>query len=274
MKQLLVIITIAVLYAACKSISMHVAVPDQFAANATLMKVSGLTGKRRQQLIFGNYQTSRVKAGWIVATGGNDRNSRITKEERWLKVFNLPRDNMTTNTKNKFQYTIQDGNGMVEVYCLEKATKETLTTKTRLGEFGETKNFQYSFSAAIVPQTIKDEPWQLVFYNNFDSRKDTAHKFWDRPYIEREGYVTNGKIRIDIRPILADKTVDKDGKQLKTLVRLLMAYELKIDGGLIGVIDVFNNNVWIYNDLDKDMKLIVASVSSAILLRRLDESKI
>ena len=53
-----------------------------------------------------------------------------------------------------------------------------------------------------------------------------------------------------------------------------MAYELKIDGGLIGVIDVFKNNVWIYNDLDKDMKLIIASVSSAILMRRLDEGKI
>jgi hypothetical protein len=274
MKQLLVIITIAIFYPACKSIRMNVDVPDQFAANATQMKVSGLTGKRRQQLSFGNYQTSKVKAGWIVASGGNDRNSRVTTQERLLKVFNLSRDMMTTNTKNKYQYTIQDGNGMAEVFCLEKASKETVTTKTRMGEFGITKNFQYSFSAAILPQTIKDEPWQLVFYNNFDSRKDTAHKFWDRPYIERKGYVTNGKIRIDIRPILADKTVNQDGKQSKTLIRLLMAYELKIDGGLIGVIDVFNNNVWIYNDLDKDMKLIVASVSSAILMRRLDEGKI
>jgi hypothetical protein len=274
MKQVLVIITIAILYVACKSITMHVAVPDQFAANATQMKVSGLTGKRKQQLSFGNYQTSRVKAGWIVYSGGNDRNSRITTEERIFKVFNMSRDNMTTNTKNKYQYTIQDGNGMAEVYCLEKASKETVTTKTRLGGFGKTKNFQYSFSAVISPQTIKDEPWQLVFYNNFDSRKDTARKFWDRPYVEREGYVTNGKIRIDIRPIITDKVVGKDGKPTKTLVKLIMAYELKIEGGLIGVIDIFNNNVWIYNDLDKDMKLIIASVSSAILMRRLDEGGI
>jgi hypothetical protein len=51
-------------------------------------------------------------------------------------------------------------------------------------------------------------------------------------------------------------------------------YELKIDGGVIGIIDVSKKNVWIYNDLDKDMKLIIASVSSAILMRKLDEGQI
>jgi hypothetical protein len=113
-----------------------------------------------------------------------------------------------------------------------------------------------------------------VFYNNYDRQKDTARKFFDRPNVNREGYVTNGKIRIDIRPIITDRVVGKDGKISKTLVKLLMAYELKIDGGLIGVIDVFKKNIWIYNDLDGDMKLIVAAVSSAILMRRLDEGKL
>jgi hypothetical protein len=274
MKKILVIITIAALYASCKSAKINVAVPDQFAANATQMKVSGLNGwKMKPQLTFGNYQTSKVKAGWVVSSGGNDRNSGITTEERLLKVFKMPRETITQNSRNKYQYTIQDGDLMAEVYCIEKTTKETVNTETPLGQFGKTKNYQYSFSAAIIPQTIQDEPWQLVFYNSYDSKKDTARKFWERPNIEREGYVTNGKIRIDIRPIFTDRVVGKDGKETKTLVKLLMAYELKIEGGVIGVIDVFNNNVWIYNDLDKDMKLIVASVSSAILMRKLDESR-
>lgn len=275
MKNILVIIIIATLFASCKTASLSVTVPDRFAANATQMKVSGLNGgKRRPQLSFGNYQTTKLKTGWIVSKGGPDRNSGITTEERLLKVFKMHRENLTSNTKTKYQYSIQDGNLMAEVYCLEKTIREDISTKTKLGEFSEVKNIQYSFSAAILPQTIKDEPWQLVFYSNYERKKDTARKFFERPYVEREGYVTNGKLQIDIRPIITGKVIGKDGKETNTLVKLLMAYELKIGTGVIGIVDVFNKNIWIYNDLESDLKLIVAAVSSAILMRKLDEGNI
>jgi len=274
MRKLVVIITIAALYASCKTISMNVGIPDKFAANATQMKITGLHGMRiKRHLAFGNYQVSNVKNGWVYTTGTHDRNSGITTEERLLKVFKLSHENATQNTRNKYQYTIQDGDGMAEVYCMEKTTKEAVSSETPLGTFSKTKNYQYSFSAAILPQTIKDEPWQLVFYSSYDSKKDTAHKFWDQPYVAHEGYVTNGTTRINIRPIITDKVVTNDGRELKTLAKVLMAYELNIDGGVIGIVDVFKDNIWIYNDLDKDMKLIVAAVSSAILMRKLDESK-
>lgn len=274
MKKLVLIIALAILYASCKSISMNVGIPDKFAANATQMKITGLHGMRiKRHLAFGNYQVANVKTGWVFSTGGPDRNSRITTEERLLKVFSLSHENITERSRNKYQYTIQDGDGVAEVYCMEKTTKESVTTETPYGSFGKTKNYQYSFSAAILPQTIKNEPWQLVFYNSYDSRNDTAHKFWDRPYIAHEGYVTNGTIKINIRPIITDKVVTNEGKEAKTLTKLLMAYELNIDGGVIGIIDVFKDNIWIYNDLDKDMKLVVAAISSAILMRKLDESK-
>ncbi|MBN9299689.1 MAG: hypothetical protein J0I41_21990 [Filimonas sp.] len=273
MKYIPVIIVAAIGIVSCKTTSINVAVPDQFASKATQMKVSGLNGWQfKPQINFGNYQTSKVKTGWIVSSGGNDRNSGITNEERLLKVFNMSHDNITTNSKNKFQYSIQDGNLMADIYCLEKASKEEVTTKTPLGEFSKTKNFQYSFSAAILPQTVKDEQWQLVFYNSYDRSKDTARGWFDQPNVEHEGYATNGKQLIDIRPIITDRVVGKDGKESKTLVKILMAYELKIGDGVIGVIDVFNKNVWIYNDLDNNMKLVVASISSAILLRKLELS--
>ena len=274
MKKILVIVILATLYASCKSISMNVGIPEKFAANATQMKVPGLHGWRtKRNLAFGNYQVLNVKTGWVYTSGGHDRNSGITTEERLLKVFNMSRDNLTEHTKNKYQYTIQDGDGVAEVYCMEKTTLESVTMEIPGGSFSKTKNFQYPFSAAILPQTIKDEPWQLVFYNSYDRRKDTAHTFWDHPYIEHEGYVTNGAIRINIRPIITNKVVTNEGRELKTLAKVLMAYELNIDGGVIGIVDVFKDNIWIYNNLDKDMKLIVAAVSSAILMRKQQQSK-
>ncbi|HEX6429847.1 MAG TPA: hypothetical protein VF008_19270 [Niastella sp.] len=268
MKKLLVIIAMATWFASCKSISMQVAVPDKFATNATQMKVSGLNHWPKPKLTFGNYRTSKVKTGWVVSTGGYDSNYGRTTAERLLKTFNVGTDNITKHSRNKYQYTIQDGDAIAEVYCIEKTVREEVTTYTPLIDFGKTKNYQYSFSAIILPQTLKNEQWQLVFYNSYDSKKDTARKFWELPYVEHEGYVTNGKLQIDIRPIFTARAVGKDGKELKTLIKLLMAYELKIDNGVIGVIDVFNKNIWIYNDLDKDMKLIIASVASAILMRK------
>ena len=273
MKKLLFITTMVMLLASCKTISMNIAVPDRFAANATQMKVSGLNGWPKPKLTFGNYHTSKVKTGWVASSKNYEPKFGITTAERMLKAYNIGRDNTTQHTRNKYHYTIQDGDLVAEVYCIEKTVKEEITTTTPLGQVGDTKNYQYSFSAVIVPQTVKDEPWQLVFYNSYDSRKDTVRKLWERPYVEHEGYVTNGKIRIDIRPIITDKVVGQDGAAIKMFTKLVMAYELKIDDGVIGVIDVFKNNVWIYNDLDKDMKLIIASVSSAILMRKLDESK-
>jgi hypothetical protein len=261
------------LYVACKSASMNVAVPDKFAANATQMKVSGLNHFPKPRLAFGNYRTTKVKTGWGVSSRNKNPYSGLTKEETLLKFFNII-DNTTQDTRNKYRYTIQDGDLVAKVYCLEKTTKQVLSANTRLGEFSKTKNFQYSFSATILPQTMKGEQWQLVFHNSYDHRKDTAHKFFDRPYVDYEGYATNGKIQIDIRPIITDRVVLKDSTASKTFSKLLMAYELKIDGGVIGVIDVYNNNVWIYNDLDKDLKLVIASVSSAILMRKLNEGKV
>jgi hypothetical protein len=164
MKKLFIIITIAILFASCKSISMNVAVPDQFAANATQMKVSGLNGwKIKPKLTFGNYQTSKIKKGWVVTTGGSDRNRGFAIEERVMRLFKMSRENIATDSKNKYKYTIQDGNLVAEVYCLENASREEITTKTPLGDFSTTKNFQYSFSAAILPQTIKDEPCSWCF---------------------------------------------------------------------------------------------------------------
>lgn len=253
---------------------MNVAVPDKFANNATQMKVSGITkNKRKSQLKFGTYQTTKVKSGWIKSSAVYDRNSGITKEERIFKVFNIKQDNITENSRNKYQYTVNDGNLVADVYCQEKTTREDVQTNSRvLGRFSTTKNIQYSFSAAILPQSIKDEAWQLVLYSNYEGSDNRSPFSLERPNIDREGYVTNGKLRIDIRPIITGKVTGKDGKETNTLMPLLMAYELSIDGGVIGIVDTFKDNIWIYNDLDNDMKLIVASVSSAILLRRLKES--
>jgi hypothetical protein len=263
------------LLSSCTSIKLSV--PQQFAAQATDMPVKGLNGwALHQQLSFGNFNTSKVKRGWNISSARADKPAAITTEDRLLKVFNIDKSNITVNQKNKFQFTINDGNSTADIFCLEKLTKEELVVKSNnrwIGDTYDTKNYQYSFTAAILPMKIKDDaPWQLVLYNNYDEKKDTARKLFDLPYVEEEGYVTNGKETIVIKPLRVQQFTTKKGREAKFPVKMMSGYELRIDDAVAGIIDSFGNKIWFYNDLDADTRLLLASVSSALLLRKIQDT--
>ena len=142
-----------------------------------------------------------------------------------------------------------------------------------IGNATKTNHWQYAFSAAIVPLAEKGgEPWSLVLINKYDIAKDKDRGVFDRPYVEEEGYATNGKENISIRPLRIDNVTTKSGKETKVFGgKLLAGYEIQWDGGVVGIIDILDNNIWIANDLEAAEKLIVASVSSAILLKRMQD---
>jgi hypothetical protein len=95
---------------------------------------------------------------------------------------------------------------------------------------------------------------------------------FDRPYVEEEGYATNGKENITIRPLRIENITTKNGKQTRIFGgKYLSGYELQWDGGVVAIIDILDNNIWIYNDLDPQEKLILSSVASAILLKRMQD---
>jgi hypothetical protein len=274
MRTLLISIVSLVSIASCTSIQL--AVPDQFSSQATKLPVKGLNGWQiNQKLSFGQYQTSKVKRGWNITTTRPDRNSGITTEERILKVFNIDKSHTTSNQKNKFQYTVQDGNLITEIFAQEKMTREEVVVKSNvkwIGDTYSTKNYQYSFSAAILPQTAtEDEPWQLVLFNNYDRSKDTARRLLDLPYVEEEGWVTNGKETVIIKPVRVKNVTTKKGREAHMPVKILTGYELRIEDGVVAIIDTFDHNIWIYNDLDAKTKMILASISTALLLRKIQD---
>jgi hypothetical protein len=52
---------------------------------------------------------------------------------------------------------------------------------------------------------------------------------------------------------------------------MLSGYELQWDGGVVGIIDILDNNIWIANNLEPKDKLIVSAVASAMLLKRMQD---
>lgn len=268
---------LAVLVVLSSCTAAKVSVPDQFSSQATKMPVKGINGWQvNQRLTFGNFQTSKIKRGWDFTASVQYTKFRIRPEEALLKVFDINTDNNTNTQRNKFQYTIEDGNLIAEVYATEKFKEKQLVYKSNnpwIGNASKTNKYEYAFTAAIVPLTAKnDAPWSLVLVNKYDIAKDTARRLFDRPYVEEEGYATNGKENIAIRPLRLENVTTKSGKNTKVFGgKMLSGYELQWDGGVVGIIDILDNNVWLYNDLEPEEKLILSSISSAILLKRMQD---
>jgi hypothetical protein len=254
-----------------------VAVPEQFASGATKMHVKGLNGWMiNQKLSFGTYQTSKIKRGWDFQSSVQWTKFRLSPEEYILKVFEIDTDKRNLQQRNKFQYTLEDGSHIAEIYATEKFKEKQLVYKSNnpwIGQASATNNYEYAFTAAILPLTTADKtPWSLVLINRYDRQKDTARRLFDRPYVEEEGYATNGKENIAIRPLRLDKVTTKSGKDKKVFGGpMLTGYELQWDGGVVAIIDILDNNVWIYNDLEPAEKLVLSSVASAIMLKRMQD---
>jgi len=254
-----------------------VSVPTQFSSQATKMQVKGLNGWQiNQRLSFGNYNTSKIKRGWDFNSSFQYTKFRISPEEYILKVFNVDTYKGTNTQRNKFQYTLEDGNLVAEIYATEKFKEKELVYKSNnpwLGNASQTKSYEYAFAAAIVPLAVKnDQPWSLVLINKYDQAKDTARKLFDRPYVEEEGYATNGKENIAIRPLRIENVTTASGKNTKVFGgKMLSGYELRWDDGVVAIIDILDNSIWLANNLEASDKLILSSISSAILLKRMQD---
>lgn len=271
------IISFVFLIALSSCTAVKLSVPEQFSSQATKMHVKGLQGWQiNQQLNFGPFQTSKIKRGWDFTHGMQHTKFNLKPEEMVLNVLNVDVDKRTINQKNKFQYSIQDGNLVAEVYAMEKFSEKQLVYKSNnpyIGSASKTNKYEYAFTAAILPLTAQNsEPWSLVLINKYDIAKDTARKLFDKPYVEEEGYATNGKENIAIRPLHIDKVTTKSGKDTKVIGgKILSGYELQWDGGVVAVIDILDNNIWLANNLEAHDKLLLSSISSAIMLKRMQD---
>jgi hypothetical protein len=271
----LTLLAFLITFASCTAVKLSV--PSQFSSQSTKMPVKGINGWQiNQQLTFGNYKTSKIKRGWDFTSSVQYTKFRIRPEEALLKVFDINTDKNINTQRNKFQYTIEDGNLIAEVYATEKFKEKQLVYKSNnpwIGNASKTNRYEYAFTAAIVPLTAKnEEPWSLVLINKYDIANDTARRLFDRSYVEEEGYATNGKESIAIRPLRIDNIITKKGKDTKVLGgKMLAGYELQWDRGVVAIIDILDNSIWLYNELEPTDKLILSSISSAILLKRMQD---
>ena len=270
----MLLVAVSVL-SSCSPVKMSMAVPDKFREHADKMPVDGIgNGTGRKEVSFGKYKTSRIKRGWNMDAPRSDRNTGLTVEERVLKAFNIDRKSVTSTQKDKFQFTIVDGRHIAEVFAMERKVSEETRVKTNnrwLGEFNDPKNFQYSFSAVILPQSVSEpESWNLFLYSNYE--KKPSGKIFEMPDIEEGGMLASQKDTIVIKTIKVQRLVSDKGKDVNMPFQIPSAYEFRIDDGVAAIIDTWGKVIWMYNELDEQTRLVIAAAASAILLRRIQNT--
>lgn len=264
-----------ILISSCTAVKL--AVPEQFSQHASKMHVKGLNGWMiNQQLSFGRYQTSVVKRGWDLGSSFQHTKLSLKPEEMLLRVFDIDTDKSRLSQRNKFQFTLYDGQLEAAVFASEKFSEKGLVYKSRnpwIGDISKTGSYEYAFTAAILPAIPGgDTPWSVVITDKLDSRQNSSPGVFERPATAYEGYATNGKDVVTIRPLFLDKVKQKNGKESKVVGGgLLTGYELKWDDGVVGIVDILDNNIWLANNLDAGDRLLISSISSAIFLKRMQD---
>lgn len=271
-KKILILFTAMICFAACSTMRLQIAIPEKFKEQAEMIpiKVAGL-GQTKKPVSFGNFTTSRINRGWNFKTGTYDRNTTVTTEERLLRAFNIQKGAMTTTQKHRFQFTIRDGSQVAQVYALEREVREgtQIARNSRwLSDIYQDKNMQYSFSALIMPQSInQQEPWNFVLYSSFDWTQ--RKKLFEVNDVKEGGMLTRGSDTIIIKTVKINKTVSPKGTEHALPFALPMAYEMRIENNVCAIIDPMGRILWLYRDMDEEMKLAVAAVTSALLTRRI-----
>jgi len=271
--RILTIISCIVLLSSCTA--AKVSVPEAFARQADKFSVKGLNGWMiNQHLSFGQYQTSKVKRGWDFSSAFQHTKMIMSPEEMVLKAFMIDTDKRNLTQRNKYQYSLYDGRNETAIFATENFSEKQLVYKSNnplLGDLTKTNGYQYAFAATIVPGFSQD-PWSVVMINKYDRKNDRSRKLGERPVLEEEGYATNGKETVAIRSLFLDKVKQKSGKETRVFGgSLLTGYELRWDDGVVAIVDILDNSIWLAKNLDAEDKLILSSISSAIMLKRMQD---
>lgn len=257
----------------------RLSVPEVFSSQATCYRVKGanVTGIF-QKLQFGDYKTSRIKRGWYMSSGISYNIPWISPEEVLLGAFNIDMMHERNNEKGKFRYTLENKMITADIFASEAFQSRDIVLQNNnpwkwAGETSLNLNYKYAFSAAIIPRdTARIGTWSMLMINKYDITRDTARHIFQRPYVEEEGYATNGKDTIRIRPLNVANIVSKSGKESKVLfgAKILSGYELSTNDGVIGIIDTLDKSIWLYNDQEEDIKFVLSSMATAILLKAIE----
>ncbi|SHL68216.1 hypothetical protein SAMN05444266_104385 [Chitinophaga jiangningensis] len=262
-----------VFMAACGP-SMKLTVPERFREQATMQHVKGA---HQNKMSFANYSTSRIKRGMQIKYPGWGR--LFFLDNLVLNQFGISKSETVENEKARFRFSISDGNNSLQVFGAEREVEKRheysiLNSKSVLNGIGIVQQYEYVFSALISGDTTSESSkWEVLMTNLYDRKASKDMNPFGLIKQEDSGLATNGTDTIFIKPLSIKKTELSNGKSGKLPFKVLSGYELSTTGGVIGIVDLIDHNIWYYNELDNAEKLSISAISTALLARQVNDAK-
>jgi hypothetical protein len=272
MKNIAVLVCLSLLVSCANSLKL--AVPTVFKEQATMLHVSGARGNT---MSFGNYKSSKIKRGMHLTYPGWGRGFFL--ENLLLNQIGVQKTQHVQKEKAQFRYSLSDGKNTTEVFGKEREITRSieyslLNKNSILNSFERIQDHQYIFSAVIKTGGQQDEKaWELIMSNAYDRKKDTSKSLFTYIRPDDEGMAVYGTDTIFIKPLTLKKVESEKRKDARLLVKMLSGYELSTADGVIAVIDAIDRNIWFYNELSEADKLLVASISTALFARKVNDTK-
>ena len=235
--KFLVLIAVVACLASCKQLVPVVA--DDLKNNATAYDSKGRQGWQFNQVItYGDYKTSKVKRGWTTS-------------------YTFPFVVKFHNAKQRlsFQQFVPNG-ATAEVFAVSRL--ETQEFDLIRDIFSVYVKYENTFAGSVVLADEARTRWDFMIYDVDGNMNTNVNGSKTQGFAKR----ADGE-SIELRPINA---VEGQAKWLDKFS--LYGFEFWHMGKPIGaVFSVNNGKVWIRNDIRDDLRPVVASLASSLLLR-------
>ena len=233
MKKVNFILSVVLLFAACHT--PNIAISSDLKTNSSVFEAKGRQGLQFNQVIkFGGYTTSKVKRGWTKSSELNFV-VRFKKAEQKLSF--------TQNTPD---------NKSAEVLAVSRFKSNEIDLLR--GYLSYPFDYQNSFAGVIVPNENPDNTWDFIVHNPDASLPKDAD---------------SGLIRSKSGNDILIRGVKKIEGQSGSFGQLdNLGFEFIQNGKPIGAVSTMNNGrVWLNNELSAELKLVISSVATSLLVR-------
>jgi hypothetical protein len=212
----------------------ELAVDNDLKNETEVYAVKGRQGSQIGQVIsFGDFKTSRVKRGWTFG-------------------YSIPFIVKFNGAKEKLSFQQFDPNGHTADVALVSRFKETEYASIN-DYFSISLKYKNYFAGSVK---LSEQVWDFIVHNVDGAGRSPGKN-------ETIGFLQNGTTRIDITGIR-----ELEGSSSFITQNEVYGYEFQLDGKIIGAVSTINHGkVWFKKGLNHDLKLVLASVSSGLMLR-------
>lgn len=220
-------------FASCKTPSLSFT--GNLKDNTTVLDAKGRQGWQFNQVVtFGDYKTSKISRGW-------------TKGGTWDFVVKFQK------AEQKLSFTQNTPFGKTaEVLAIGRFKN----TELPLFKDFLSYSFKYenTFAGTVIPNSDEKNNWDFVIHNPESGLPKDADC---------------GIIKDNLGNEIIIRGVKKVEGQANWIQLDNFGFEFIQNGKSIGAVSTINNGrVWLKNDIDENLKLVLASVSTSILVRQ------